>query len=97
MTEPSIPTRLVGAFTVILQRLSDRRINWAVTGSLGFRLQKLPVTVNDIDLQADAAGAYRMEELLREYSTRKVRDSSTGQVRSHFGALVKHLRRWGLR
>ena len=73
---------------VIAQRLQDTSINWVVTGSCGFALQGLAVAVHDIDLQTDAAGAYAVERLFADQSTRKVSFSASERIRSHFGALV---------
>jgi hypothetical protein len=70
-------------------RLAGTDINWAVTGSLCFALQGVPMPeVHDIDLQSDAAGAYDIERLFAEYVSRKVELSSTQTIRSHFGALM---------
>jgi len=72
----------------IYTRLKDSNINWVVTGSLGFALQKVPVTPHDIDLQTDEAGAYEIERLFSEHVIRKVTFSCVENIRSHFGALV---------
>jgi hypothetical protein len=72
----------------IYTRLKDSNINWVVTGSLGFALQNVPVTPQDIDLQTDEAGAYEIERLLSEHVTRNVAFSSAENIRSHFGALT---------
>lgn len=73
---------------LIYTRLKDSNINWVVTGSLGFALQNVPVTPQDIDLQTNEAGAYEIERLLSKYVTRNVVFSSVENIRSHFGALT---------
>ncbi len=72
----------------IYTRLKDSSINWVVTGSLGFALQNVTVTPQDIDLQTNEAGAYEIERLLSEHITRNVAFSSAENIRSHFGALT---------
>ncbi len=72
----------------IYTRLKDSDVNWAVTGSLGFALQGVPVTVHDIDIQTDKSGAYKIENLLSEFVVSKVTLSSTEKIRSHFGKLM---------
>jgi len=72
----------------IYTRLNDTNINWAVTGSLSFALQGMPIEVHDIDIQTDEEGVYEIEQLFSEFVIRKVRFSSTGKIRSHFGALM---------
>jgi hypothetical protein len=60
---------------------------WAVTGSLGFALRGIDVPVNDIDLQTDKFGAYRIERCFADQIVRKVTFSSSEKIRSHFGEL----------
>lgn len=72
----------------IKDRLNDSDINWAVTGSLSFALQGMPVEVHDIDIQTDERGAYEIERLMREYVIRKVEFSQAERIRSYFGALM---------
>jgi hypothetical protein len=72
----------------IYKRLSSTDINWALTGSLSFALQGVPLEPHDIDIQTDEAGAYEIEHLFAEYVTREVLFSSTDKIRSHFGELM---------
>ncbi len=71
----------------LYEQLSATGINWAVTGSLGFALQGVPVEPHDIDVQSDEAGAYEIERLFSAFVTRPVALSSKHDIRSHFGAL----------
>jgi hypothetical protein len=75
------------AITTIHNKLKDTNVNWALFGSMNLLLQGLPVEPNDIDVLTDDKGAYEMEKLLSEYSTKKVKYCSDGKVTSHFGAL----------
>ena len=73
----------------LYMRLNVTHINWAVTGSLCFALQGVPVNeVHDIDLQSDEAGVYEIERLFAENVIRKVGLSSAHNIQSHFGALM---------
>jgi hypothetical protein len=72
---------------IIHDKVSKTDIIWAVTGSLGFALQGIPVTPHDIDIQTDKNGAYRIGDLFAEYVVERVGYSSTDKVRSHFGVL----------
>lgn len=71
---------------LIVGRLGKGDVMWAVTGSLGFALQGVPVQPHDIDIQTDARGAYEIERLLLEYLTEKVHFAQGNRVCSHFGA-----------
>ena len=68
-------------------RLTNTDVIWVVTGSLGFALQGVPVQPNDIDIQTDKAGAYKIESLFPDVVSRKVKFSSAERIKSHFGAL----------
>lgn len=70
----------------IYDRLAETSVLWVVTGSLGMALQGMPVTVHDIDLQTDAAGAYKIAHIFAGHITRPVTLTSTEIIRSHFGA-----------
>jgi hypothetical protein len=69
------------------ERLSTTHVNWALTGSTSFALQGLPFEPSDIDIQTDEQGAYAIEQLFRDHVQEKVRFSSNGSIRSHFGEL----------
>ncbi|MHC2994868.1 MAG: hypothetical protein IBV53_05140 [Candidatus Atribacteria bacterium] len=69
-------------------RLNNTSVNWAVTGSLGFALQGVPVEPNDIDIQTDKRGAFEIERHFSEFMTKRVTLSSTERIRSHFGELM---------
>jgi len=68
-------------------QLEKTDIIWAVTGSTAFALRGLPFDPEDIDIQTDKKGAYRMEEVLSEYVVEEVEFSSSDKIRSHFGTL----------
>jgi hypothetical protein len=73
----------------LYMRLSATNVNWAVTGSLCFALQGVPVDeVHDIDLQSDESGVYEIERLFADKVIRKVTLSAANNIRSHFGALL---------
>ncbi len=72
----------------IHNRLSSTDVNWAVTGSMGFALQGVPVKPNDIDIQTGRRGAFEMERIFSTYVVKPVRFSSTERIRSYFGILM---------
>jgi hypothetical protein len=76
------------ALRIIIARLGEPSIDWALTGSLAFALQGVPVEPHDIDLQTDEAGAYAIERQLAAFCIRAVTFSAAEHIRSHFGALL---------
>ncbi|MHC1605530.1 MAG: nucleotidyltransferase domain-containing protein [Candidatus Methanofastidiosia archaeon] len=72
----------------IYMRLSSTDVKWAVTGSLNFALQGIDITPNDIDIQTDKEGAYKIERYFSNFVIKKIIFSSSERIRSHFGALM---------
>jgi hypothetical protein len=72
----------------LTSRLSGSDVTWALTGSLGHRLQGVPVEVHDVDIQTDEHGAYRIERIFRDEVVRAVHERSSSAIRSHFGQLL---------
>lgn len=68
-------------------QLEKSSVSWAVIGSLGLALQRLPVDVHDIDIRSDKTGVYEIETLFSQFSTKKVTFCVSRKVRSYFGTL----------
>ena len=83
-----ISLNYLNVLRIIYTRLNNTKVNWAVTGSLGFALQGVPVEPKDIDIQTDEAGAYEIERCFSEFTTKRVIFSSADRIRSHFGELM---------
>jgi hypothetical protein len=77
----------ISVLRIIVTRLKESKVNWALTGSLSFALQGLAVEPHDIDVQTDDVGAFEIERLLAEYVVKKVNFSSAEYIRSHFGTM----------
>lgn len=82
-----IPQPIFAILRLIVERLEETPITWAITGSCSLALQGVPIAVHDIDLRTTAEDAYRIEAAFQEYRTRPVVFARTGAVQSHFGAL----------
>lgn len=79
--------RHLSVLRVLYDALEAAGVNWAVAGSLGLALQGVPLTPHDVDIQTDAAGAYRVAELFADCVVRPVSQSAGPGIRSHFGVL----------
>ena len=73
------------ALVALFNILSSTEIIWALTGSTSMAIQGMSVVPNDIDIQTNEAGAYRMNGLLKNFEKTAVSFSSTEKIRSHFG------------
>lgn len=83
----TIPDKFTKALTQIITSLEGKGISWALTGSMGFALQGVPVTPNDIDLQTDTRGAYEIEQILCDCITRSVTPKTIEGMRIVVGRL----------
>jgi hypothetical protein len=83
-----IPDSHRRALRILLATLPTDAITWALTGSLSFALQGVPVEPHDIDIQTDEAGAYAVARCFADSLTRPVQFSATARIRSHFGAFT---------
>jgi hypothetical protein len=72
---------------VVYERLRDLNVPWAITGSVGFALHGMAVSVHDIDLQTDKAGAYRIQDLFRTEVRSTVQFAEGQSIRSYIGEL----------
>jgi hypothetical protein len=62
-----LPTAYLRALTVLCEVLPIDEINWALTGSVGHRLQGVVVDVHDIDVQTDEASTGEAAQRLAAY------------------------------
>ena len=79
-----IPEPLMKAILVLNGKIPSS-IKWAVDGSTSLALQGLDVMPQDIDILTDSEGAYRIQEVLKDYAVRPISHTSTDRYDSHFG------------
>lgn len=75
------------ALRTLYTRLNRPEVRWAITGSLGFALHGISVTVHDIDVQTDREGAYLIERCFADCIVRPVAFRTSERIQSHFGEL----------
>ena len=69
----------------IVQQLNEEGVSYKVVGGTCPALHGVPLAVKDIDLETDAAGAYRFQELFAEQAIMPVEFREGESYRSHFG------------
>lgn len=57
---------------ILCARLSNQDVAWVLVGSTSLALQRVDVTPRDIDILTDEAGAYKINELLKDCEVRPV-------------------------
>lgn len=75
---------ILEALRIISERLKNK-VKWVLVGSLSLALQGVEVNAKDIDVLTDKAGAFKINELLKEFEIKKVEFSETKLFRSYFG------------
>jgi len=85
-----IADRYLEVLAVLCERLPLPAVNWALTGSVGHRLQGVDVEIHDVDVQTDADGALQAAERLREHVVAAPRWRESELMRSLLGALRIH-------
>ncbi|MBS1253288.1 MAG: hypothetical protein MAG451_02337 [Anaerolineales bacterium] len=69
----------------IAQRLSEAGVTYKVVGGASAALHGVPVAVKDLDIETDAEGAYRFQELFADHVVKSVALRESDAYRSHFG------------
>ncbi len=80
--------KLLSMIRYIHQKLDGSKIDWVVTGSLGFAIHGIDVEIHDIDLQTDKNGVYEIERCFLQYVVQKVNFLETEKMKSYFGKLT---------
>ena len=83
--ELALPHQLAVERLVELLPLAE--VNWALTGSVAHRLQGANLKCRDVDIQADALGAYEIAARLATWVLEPVGLRVSAQIRSRFGRL----------
>ncbi len=73
------------ALDTFLQDVPD--VEWALTGSVGFALQGVPVEPGDVDVQTDRAGAVAIERAFEDHVVESVAHVESDRMRSYLGRL----------
>jgi hypothetical protein len=69
----------------IAQKLNEAEILYTVVGGTSAALHGVPIPVQDIDIETDAAGAYRFQVLFSGHARKPVALRESPIYRSHFG------------
>lgn len=82
-----INQKIIEALRIIDQKLKDQKIKWVLVGSTSLALQGVKIKPKDIDILADKEGAFKLNELLKEYEIKPIKFSSSELFESYLGEL----------
>ena len=80
-----LPEQHTAVLTILREEMPPAKYPWALTGSAGLRLQGLDLSVNDLDLQTDAATVFLLEKILSQYMKVPVHPWQTAHTLSYHG------------
>jgi len=75
----------IQALKTLSERLKDQNIPWVFDGSVSLALQGVNVKPGDIDIITDKTGVYKINELLKDYETKKVEFKEADTFKSYLG------------
>ena len=84
---PQLPDDLRRALLVVLDRLAERDITWALTGSAALLLNGVQVEAHDLDLTTDQAGVQAIADALAEFVVTPAGWWETDELASQFARL----------
>lgn len=83
-----LDARYMSVLRTLCAGLEGSGVFWAITGSVGFALQGVPIEAHDVDVQTDERGAYEIERRFATHVARPVAFSAADRIRSHLGSLT---------
>jgi len=73
------------ALRILVDRLSNKNITWAIVGGTNFALQGVDVKAKDIDILTDKEGAFAIGEALKEFAVQPVKYSENERFNCYHG------------
>lgn len=80
-----IPKNIIKALKVILEKLRNKNINWAIVGSTNLTLQGVDIEPHDIDILTDKEGAFSIGDVLKEYAVKPIQYKESDRFKSYYG------------
>jgi hypothetical protein len=80
-----LPQQHAQVLRLLLEKIPPTELPWALTGSVGLRLQGVDIPVNDLDLQTDAQTIYIIEQRLTGFMKTPVHVWESVHTLSHHG------------
>jgi predicted nucleotidyltransferase len=77
--------KIIKVLKIILRKLKNKKIKWVVVGSTSLALQGVKISPKDIDILTNKEGAFRMNEIFKDYRVKPVRFSQRKFFSSYFG------------
>jgi predicted nucleotidyltransferase len=76
---------IIKVLKIILRKLRNKKIKWVLVGSTSLALQGVKISPKDIDILTDKEGAFKMNEIFKNYQVKPVKFSQGKFFSSYFG------------
>jgi len=70
-----INKKLLATLKIIDKKLRRKKVKWVLIGSVSLALQGMKIKAKDIDILTNKKGAFKINELLKEYEVKPVKIS----------------------
>jgi len=75
----------IKALKILIKRLSNKKINWALIGSTNLAIQSVNIKAHDIDILTDKEGAFKINKALKRFEIKAVRYKESERFCSYYG------------
>ncbi|MFH1209224.1 MAG: hypothetical protein V1663_00335 [archaeon] len=75
----------IKALRILVKRLSNKKINWALIGSTNLAIQGINIKAHDIDILTDKEGAFKINKALKDSEIEAVRYKKSEKFCSYYG------------
>lgn len=77
--------RFLSVLTLLLEKCTAMDEQWVVAGSMSLALQGVNVSPSDIDVVTTKDGAFKINDLLKQWEAKSVEFGCTEQYKSYYG------------
>jgi len=79
---------IINVLNIINKKLKNKKIKWIIGGSTSLSLQGIKLKkISDIDIATDKKGAFKINEIFKEYEIKPVKFSKNRIISSYRGKL----------
>ena len=80
-----IDQKIIEVLKIINRKMKNRKIRWVLIGSTSLVLQEVKIKPKDIDILTNKEGAFKVNELLKEYEVKPIKFGESDVFQSYLG------------
>lgn len=82
-----ISLKVYKLLSMLICKLETNKVNWVLIGSLNLFLQGVDVEFHDVDICTNKKGAFRINQIFKDYVVQPFAFSKTELIKSYRGIL----------